>query len=162
MDELSKKIDELYDLLKALKTPSVGPQIPKLPTHKIPQTPSMIIPKGSEPKINAIAPDAKKSPRKIAEQIKNGSMSTKTQKIMLKANHNSQWSSEDLEKKDQDATQGLFHIHQGEHRITSEPLTVSQIIKRHGGVQHLENNGYRLHPVKPTLITQTPPIKKQN
>lgn len=37
-------------------------------------------------KISAGAgPDSKKDPKKVAQQIKDGSMSTKTQKVMLKA-----------------------------------------------------------------------------
>ena len=42
-------------------------------------------------KMPGMAPDAKKDPRKIAQQIKDGSMSNKTQKVMLKFDNNGQW-----------------------------------------------------------------------
>jgi mRNA-degrading endonuclease RelE of RelBE toxin-antitoxin system len=101
----------------------------------------MTPPKPSKSKIPGIAPTSNKDPKKIAEQIKDGSMSTKTQKILLKWD---QWSDEDIEKADREAEKYLYHIHNGPYRITSEPLTLQQIKERHGGVNRLESSGFRL------------------
>jgi len=75
---------------------------------------------------------------------------------MLKA----QWSDDDVEKADQAAQNKLYHIHQGPHRITSEPLNVKQINARHGGIQRLENNGFILHPHVPAPVAPVAPVKK--
>lgn len=89
MDELAKKLEKLKDLIKAIRQTnpvSLGPKIPAIPAIKPPSTPSMVPSGNKNAKISSGAgPDSKKDPRKIAEQIKNGSMSTKTQKAMLKA-----------------------------------------------------------------------------
>lgn len=87
MEELIKKLEKLNDLLKALKKPAIkAPALPTIPEHRPPPAPSMTPPKGAEPKISSGAgPNSKKDPRKVAQQIKDGSMTTKTQKIMLKA-----------------------------------------------------------------------------
>ena len=95
MDELVKKLEQLNDLLKAVKklNPPTGPTLPKLPAVSPPPPPPMKASAGQAPKIGSGAgPDSKKDPKKIAEQIKNGSMSTKTQKVMLKFEKNGQWS----------------------------------------------------------------------
>lgn len=132
----------LKDSLKTVNQPT----IPKIPTIKPPSPPPMTLGAGTAPKIAiGSGPNAKKDPKKVAQQIKDGSMSTKTQKVMLKA----QWSDNDIEKADQVAKEKLYHIHQGPHRITSEPLNVKQINARHGGVAKLENNGFRLHVHNP-------------
>jgi hypothetical protein len=99
MEELIKKLEQLKELIKAVKlqTPAQqnGPKLPQLPTPKQPPTPSMTPSAAKAPKIGTGAgPDSKKDPKKMAEQIKNGSMSTKTQKIMLKVADNGQWSLE--------------------------------------------------------------------
>ena len=143
MEELIKKLGKLKDSLKTVNQPT----IPKIPAIKPPSPPPMTMGAGTAPKIAiGSGPNAKKDPKKVAQQIKDGSMSTKTQKVMLKA----QWSDDDIEKADQAAQSKLYHIHQGPHRITSEPLTVQQINKRHGGITKLENSGFRLHVHNPT------------
>ena len=147
MEELVKKLTQLTDLLKAIKKPDAKPMhaLPTLPTMKPPAPPSMTPSTAKAPKIGTgEGPNSKKDPKKVAQQIKDGSMSTKTQKVMLKAD--TQWSSDDVEKADNVAGQKLYHIHDGPHRITSEPLNLDQIKKRHGGVQKLENSGMRLIP----------------
>lgn len=87
MDELSKKLEQLIDLIKAVKlNKPVSPALPSIPAPKQPAPPSMTPSKSAAPKIGAgEGPNSKKDPKKVAEQIKNGSMSTKTQKVMLKA-----------------------------------------------------------------------------
>lgn len=97
MSELEKKLEQLIDLIKAVKAMEPvkkdGPQLPTIPAIKPPAPPSMKAAPGKAPKIGSGAgPDSKKDPKKIAEQIKNGSMSTKTQKVMLKFEKNGQWS----------------------------------------------------------------------
>lgn len=95
MEDLTKKLEKLNDLLKAIKklNPPVAPALPKLPTTSPPPPPSMKASTGQAPKIsNGEGPNSKKDPKKVAEQIKNGSMSTKTQKVMLKFEKNGQWS----------------------------------------------------------------------
>lgn len=92
MDELIKKLNQLNDLLKAMKVikpqvNSMAPKIPTIPAIKPPTAPSMTPVKTAAPKIGVGAgPNSKKDPKKVAQQIKDGSMSTKTQKVMLKAN----------------------------------------------------------------------------
>jgi hypothetical protein len=95
MEELYKKLLELNALMKAVMPTNpkpVGFSVPKLQGIKPPSIPSMKGPPTSKDgKIPGMAPAAKKDPRKIAEQIKEGSMSTKTQKVMLKFDKNGQW-----------------------------------------------------------------------
>lgn len=149
MDDLSKKLTQLRDLIKALKKPTEmvkGPSIPTIPAIRPPSPPSMTPSKGTAPKIGTgEGPNSKKDPKKVAQQIKDGSMSTKTQKVMLK----SEWSDADIEKADNEANQKLYHIHNGPHRITDTPLSIPQIDKRHGGVKKLEASGFRLIPHTP-------------
>ena len=149
MEELIKKLTQLTELIKAVKAikPAnpAGAKLPTLPPIRPPAPPSMTPSGSASAKIPGMAPGGKKDPKKIAEQIKNGSMSTKTQKVMLKA----QWSNEDVEKADEAAGHTQYHIHQGPHKITSEPMTLGQIKAKHGSVLHLENNGFRLIPHKP-------------
>jgi hypothetical protein len=95
MEELYKKLTQLSDLLKAMKKPEAGPKgpsIPTLPSIKPPPTPSMSSKAPVNAKMPGMSPTAKKDPKKIAQQIKDGSMSTKTQKVMLKVEKNGQWS----------------------------------------------------------------------
>lgn len=144
MDNLLKKINELMALAKAINAST--PAIPAIPAIKPPPPPSMKAPQKNK-KIPGMVLDSKKDPRKVAQQIKDGSMSTKTQKIMLKGeeclkiDQNGQWS---LEKGEKDKEQYLYHIHEGPHRITSKPLSLEEIKAKHGSVQKLENNGFRL------------------
>jgi hypothetical protein len=94
MEELVKKLTQLTDLLKALKKPDApkGPALPTLPAIKPPAPPSMTPTKSAAPKIGiGSGPNSKKDPKKVAQQIKDGSMSTKTQKVMLKTDKNGQW-----------------------------------------------------------------------
>lgn len=101
MEELEKKLTQLKELIKAIretKSPAAPassmPSIPKLPGHKPLSVPSMTPSKGISPKIGTgQGPDSKKDPRKVAQQIKDGSMSTKTP--MLKFEKNGQWSMAD-------------------------------------------------------------------
>jgi hypothetical protein len=92
---LTKKLEQLNDLLKAIKklNPPTGPTLPKLPGASPPPPPPMKAAIGQAPKIsNGEGPNSKKDPKKVAEQIKNGSMTTKTQKVMLKADSKTgQW-----------------------------------------------------------------------
>jgi hypothetical protein len=87
---MEKLIKSLSDLIKAIKAEKLIH--PAIPTIKQPAPPSMTpnIPN----KMPGVAPEGKKDPRKIAQQLKNGEMSTKTQKIMLKTAKNGQWTLE--------------------------------------------------------------------
>lgn len=93
MDDLHKRLENLRDLLKAinggLKTklnPQVAPKLPEIPSHRVPPQPSMAPKATAAPKISSgEGPNSKKDPRKVAQQIKDGSMSTKAVKTMLKA-----------------------------------------------------------------------------
>lgn len=94
MEELSKKLEKLIDLIKAIKlNKPTGPVLPSIPSPKQPAPPSMTPSAAAAPKIGTgQGPNSKKDPKKMAEQIKNGSMSTKTQKVMLKADSKTgQW-----------------------------------------------------------------------
>lgn len=84
MQDLMKSLLNIRDLIKAIKAvaPAVN-SIPKLPEIKAPSKPSLT-PKTNAVKMPGLNPQSNKDPKKIAEQIKNGSMSTKTQKVMLK------------------------------------------------------------------------------
>jgi hypothetical protein len=91
MDELVKKLTQLTDLLKAIKPASTsGTKMPTIPPIRPPAPPSLA-PKSAPAKIPGMAPSGKKDPKKIAQQIKDGSMSTKSQKVMLKFDANGQW-----------------------------------------------------------------------
>lgn len=158
MGTLEKKLQELIELAKAIKSTALNsytgikqpssssmPSMPSIPSIKPPSPPSMRMrqPSGSSPsKIPGIAPDSKKDPKKIAEQIKDGSMSTKTQKVMLKWDQG--WSDEDVEKADREAIGYMYHIHDGPYRITSRPLSIREIEDQYGGVKRLESSGFRL------------------
>lgn len=91
MEEYKDKLNQLIKAIRQIKQLQ-GPQLPKLPLPKQPSLPA-IKQQSTNPKISSgVGPDSKKDPKKVAEQIKNGSMSTKTQKVMLKFNQNGQWS----------------------------------------------------------------------
>lgn len=98
MEELTKKLIQLKDLLKTIKklnppVKPVFPPVPSIPAIKPPPSPSMTPTKSAAPKIGTgEGPNSKKDPKKVAQQIKDGSMSTKTQKVMLKTNNmTGQW-----------------------------------------------------------------------
>lgn len=99
MEELAKKLTQLTDLLKAMKKPTqTAPTMlslaaPTIPPIRPPSPPSMTPKATAAPKIGTgTGPSAKKDPKKVAQQIKDGSMSTKTQKVMLKADSKTgQW-----------------------------------------------------------------------
>jgi hypothetical protein len=95
MEELAKKLEHLRDLIKAIKKLNVqtAPKLPELPAMKAPPQPTMAPSKASAPKISSgQGPNSKKDPKKVAQQIKDGTMSTKTQKVMLKADSQTgQW-----------------------------------------------------------------------
>lgn len=93
MEDLVKKLEQLRDLIKAVKQMKpAGPTLPSIPAPKLPAPPSLTPKASTAPKIGVgQGPNSKKDPKKVAEQIKNGSMSTKTQKVMLKVDNNGQW-----------------------------------------------------------------------
>lgn len=101
MDMLYKKLEELSKAIKETKklNPQIAPKFVELPTIKAPPQPSMTPPATTAPKIGTgTGPDSKKDPKKIAEQIKNGSMSTKSAKSMIKADSQTgQWYLESTE-----------------------------------------------------------------
>jgi hypothetical protein len=89
MEELFNKLTELSDMLKAIKSTQDDVSF-KVPPIKGITPPAMTATAPSKP--IAPAPESKKDPKKIAEQIKDGSMSTKTQKPLLKIDQKGQWS----------------------------------------------------------------------
>ena len=96
MEELAKKLEQLIDLMKAVKlNKPLSPSLPKLPGIKPPASPSLTPSAATAPKIGTgEGPNSKKDPKKMAQQIKDGTMSTKTQKAMLKTAKNGQWTLE--------------------------------------------------------------------
>lgn len=96
MEELEKKLEQLKELIKAIrqtKQAMPGPSLPQIPAPKQPSPPSMTPSKAAAPKIGpGTGPSSNKDPKKVAQQIKDGSMSTKTAKVMLKADSTTgQW-----------------------------------------------------------------------
>lgn len=87
MEELFAKIEQLRDLVKAIKVAQPVFKAPVLPKINPPAQPSMTAPSASK-KIPGMNPDAKKDPKKIAEQIKSGAI---RKPAMIKADHNGQW-----------------------------------------------------------------------
>lgn len=93
MDDLHKRLENLRDLLKAINggmktklNPQVMPKLPEIPSHRSPPQPSLTPKASAAPKISSgEGPNSKKDPRKVAQQIKDGSMSTKAAKTILKA-----------------------------------------------------------------------------
>lgn len=94
MESLELKLTTLFELLKALKSNKIdnSSSLPKIKGLDSIKAPNLINTRTKETKIPGVSPDAKKDPKKIAQQIKDGSMSTKTQKMMLKFDKNGQWS----------------------------------------------------------------------
>lgn len=94
MEELIKKLTQLNELIKAIKAekPKTPFALPSIPPLKQPPKPSMTPPKVNAKMGQGVSPNSKKDPKKVAQQIKDGSMSTKTQKVMLKADSQTgQW-----------------------------------------------------------------------
>lgn len=95
MEELAKKLEQLRELIKAIKLQAkpAAPALPTIPAPKQPSPPPMTPSTAAAPKIGTgTGPNSKKDPKKVAQQIKDGSMSTKTQKVMLKADSQTgQW-----------------------------------------------------------------------
>jgi hypothetical protein len=150
MSDIFKVVSKLKDLFKAIKEQqSLLPKIKPIGSIKPPPAPSLTA-SNKATKIPGMGPDSKKDPKNVAQQIKDGSMSTKTQKIMLKSD--GQWADSDIEKADEEAGKKLYHIHQEGHQITDKPLSLEEINTRHGGAQKLENAGFRLipHKIEPT------------
>lgn len=93
MEELLNKIQELRNLVKAALPKSTGPKVPALPKISSPATPSMTA--GNKPaKIPGMNPDSKKDPKKIAEQIKDGTIK---RPALIKAYANGQWKIDEQE-----------------------------------------------------------------
>lgn len=123
---------------------------------------SFKVPSTSKPVSIGKAPDSKKNPIKQVEQIKDPNIkkpaleSAKlTKEEILKTDNNGQWS---LYKT---ASSSYYHIHQDGYRITDKPLHYSEIIKQHGSIKNLENNGLRLHPAPtptPEKVEKKAPI----
>ena len=92
MEALAKKLEHLRDLIKAIRQTQMS-TMPTIPAIKPPNAPSLTPTKAAAPKIGiGTGPNSKKDPKKVAQQIKDGSMSTKTQKVMLKADSKTgQW-----------------------------------------------------------------------
>jgi hypothetical protein len=98
MEDLLSKIDNLIEVLKKANdfgNLSILPKMPEMPKIK-PINSVKVKTSKKTSKLPNIAPDAKKDPKKIAQQIKDGSMTTRTQKLMLKSGdlayrENGQW-----------------------------------------------------------------------
>jgi hypothetical protein len=95
MEDLIKKWEEIKGLVKAItssskSTTSSSSALPKLPTIQPPAVPSMAPKKNKDAKIPGVTPESTKDPKKVAQQLKDGSVKTKTE--MLKFDTNGQWS----------------------------------------------------------------------
>jgi len=149
MNHINDKIKKLEELIKNLKSSVQSSAV--LPSIKQPKLQGIKTPT-SQTQIPNVAPQSKKNPVKQAEQIKNKDikdMKMREAREALNINKSGQWSIEPLAKpKLIENPDSKYHIHQGEHRITSNPVTLREIQERHGGVKRLESAGYRLHPVK--------------
>lgn len=88
MEELYKKIQELNDLLKQVKTQRPAP-MPSIPPIK-PIAPPSISAAPKATKIPGHSPGSNKDPKKVAEQLKNAKMQ-KLKMPLLKFDHNGQW-----------------------------------------------------------------------
>lgn len=148
---LYKKLSHLLDLIKNYS--DLLPSIPKTPEIKPPKIQNQLKPK-KQTKIPGVAPDSKKDPKKVAEQIKNGSMSIKTQKIMFKSDElfdgwgSPTWNDSLIEKADNNKKYRSYHIHQDGYRITHKPMNLMDINKKYGSVNYLESSGFTLVPVE--------------
>jgi hypothetical protein len=130
MRSLIKKLNEINDLLKASLMPSL--RMPSLEPPKPPKIPSM-------------APKSKKSPLKIAQQVKTPdakdfAMGQATAQIKANTNPLAYTAKSEGESYH-------YHIVQNGQRITDKPLSISEVNTKHGGVKRLENAGFRLVPV---------------
>lgn len=172
MDKLYKKVEAIKDLIKALKESGKShnvPKFPELPSIKGPTPPSPI-PMKPPGKVKDMpvgqAPDGKKDPKKIAEQIKNGSMSSKTQKVMLK--NNGQWYLEkasanpDNEPKEAKIKQLQSQIDAGTYKPDSKKIANKMFeVKLHKNGQwdlnksefHIHKDGHQI-TAKPVTLDQ--------
>lgn len=140
MDKLTDKLLELKELLEksmnnvgtggagSVKAGAVLPSINKLPK---PGNASV----AGKVKIPGQASASKKNPLDVAQQTHNKDIKD----IRMKEAH-----AQIVMQKAED----LYHIHENGMKITSEPMTLKDIHEKHGGVQKLESNGYRVVPHK--------------
>ncbi len=86
MEALIKKIEALKDLVKAVK--AMASPVPSMPTIKPISISAPSVPAKS--KMPGVNPNAKKDPKKVAEQLKNADVQ-KLKAPVLKADSNGQW-----------------------------------------------------------------------
>lgn len=146
MEELEKKLQELREMLeKGMKNSGIGgvgsvkagavlPSISKMPKPGNNSNAGKV-------KMPGIAQPSKKDPIASAEQIQNKDIKDLKMKEAQAA----------LSMK-KDENQDLYHIHENGVKITSEPMTLKDIHEKHGGVKHLESNGFRVIQHKPEQI----------
>lgn len=150
MEELEKKLLQLKELLEkgmqnsgiggtgAVKAGMVLPTLSKLPKAGNASTAGQV-------KIPGQTAATKKSPVKSAEQTQNKDIKD----LKMKEAH-AQLAIKPMQKEE---GKDLYHIHQNGMKITSAPMTLQDIHTKHGGVQKLENSGFRVVPHKPEQIT---------
>lgn len=150
-EDLYKKLNSLLDLIKNYS--NLLPSLPESPQIKPPKINNQIRHK-KQTKIPGVAPDSKKDPRKVAEQIKNGAMSIKTQKILFKNDDifdgwsSPAWDQSLIEKVDNTKKYRSYHIHQDGYKITDKPMSLMDINKKYGSVNYLESLGFTLVPAE--------------
>lgn len=144
MDKLTDKLLELKELLEksmnnvgtggagSVKAGAVLPSINKLPK---PGNASV----AGKVKIPGQTSASKKNPLDVAQQTHNKDIKD----IRMKEAH-----AQIVMQKAED----LYHIHENGMKITSEPMTLKDIHEKHGGVQKLESNGYRVIQHKPEEV----------
>lgn len=150
MEELAKKLKALIKAIKTSNPQIKAPIAATIPPIKPISPPPMTV-SHAPTNIPKPGPDSKKDPKKIAQQIKDGSMSTKTQKTLgqvskseiLKFNKSGQWS---LDKADPD-----FRIPK---KITNslpplDPSHPTKVHAEHHGFGGLMNEA---HPDQKKLI----------
>jgi hypothetical protein len=151
MEELEKKLKRLKELLeKGMQNAGIGgpgsvkagmvlPSISKLPKPGHTSVAGKV-------KIPNATPATKKNPIKSAEQTHNKDIKD----IKMKEAH-AQLKIKPMEKEEK--SQDLYHIHQNGMKITSTPMSLKDIHEKHGGVQKLENAGFKVMPHKPEQIS---------
>lgn len=132
MSKLIKKLKKISKLLKAAIMPSLRPPGAQPP---------------KPPKMPSIASKNKKNPINVAKQIKDPNIKNfamDAAKNQVKANTNQVAAS--IKKSEGDSYK--YHIIKDSKRLTTDPVSVEEINRNHGGVEELKASGHDLVPVK--------------
>lgn len=146
MEKIIKTWNEIKEqLVKAMKIPGM----PSLKAPALPKTPSM-------------APSSNKDPVKVAEQINTPQMKDLAMKRAVDVK---QSKTNQMAFKSEDPQEGIkpyqpthegephFHIMKDGQRLTTDPVPLSTINNKWGGVKSVEGSGHILVPVKKERLT---------